>query len=1579
MTATKPSIFKRGLSALLAVTTMLSSGVVGAFADTDDAVNITDENLRKAICTALNKSYSEGVTITEGEMAKLTTLDASNSDVTSIEGLQYAVNLENLNLSNTKIASSENTMQLEMYYLQKMPKLKTLNLSELGAYAYGNSWETIAVSYVAPTLPSLEELDLSDNGFSGPFYLSYLYDYKTLKKLDLSNNGITTLYKGGGSSLTDDYFGQIEKIDLSNNAIYLDESAEGYSGFVAVGIDKFDFSNQKNLSELKYVYVQPLSDTKMSNSSPKYECDENGVFDLGSVYGDTLTLSFGGKYCGTATTKAEINGEKYTVLNIQNREFNRDFSQVVLTGLANGEHSYSVSVMHVNGDTSTYTVKFRNEAIPVSDDENSAGITDPVVYTAVMAKLKNTDYTHVITKNEMAKLTGTLNLNNAGDINGVQYATKLTGLNVTSDCKELPDISGLVKLTTLQLYCPNVTKLPDMSAMTAIKTIKFSLGADSDWSVSHMKNLGTIQLGNDSTVNKLTMPTGTEKLSKLSRVNLYNYPDKSLEEKLGTYGPTIALYNCDKLKDLSAVSGMANVTINFNGTIGADIGTVKNVDSLSVTVTDVEEEIVLGAIDESTALTSFTKSGSANVDESKLLKSASKNVTSVSYSNFAIEEIPEEVYNLENLSSISIKDCKIEKLDNKIGNLTNLTKLLLDNTKISDLPEEAGKLQSLTTLYVKNSVFEEIPTVVFEMKNLNSMTFYISKLHSIEGNWDNLKNLQTLIITNGYVTDVPKNLKEATALKTIDLKHQLISSLDEDIFDGLDALTSVEVGSYVKVKQDEGSAWYYTIVDEDFLGAFNKLEEHNVKTDYNLCVSYAELKKLATSVGDIYFNYTGEDRNRTIYVPKGTTEFEFAAFPAKNDTEITYNGEKIKSGEKIKVSDLKTGNNNIVITTYNSFTSSEGMTNKPVTYNINVYVGDFIDESEFPTDKHTYMIEGNILQKSSEDVSMSAQYMSKYFKVKYVNGRFAVDLTVNKNGWLPSMRYMETDGTYVDAKKISEDIKNDTAVWRLYTDDITQSLYISPFVTPMGYSPVCRIVFDVNKITDITDTLPSVDFDELNIAINEALALTEKNNIYTDDSYSAFTKALEAAQKVAAEPLSSQEEIDAAEKALSDAMDALVIDENKLADKTALQTALETAKSVEKGKHTETAWNALQEAIADAQSVYDDIYATQAEVKAATKALNTAVTLFNASGDASQLDKNNLKDGTYSVYGEMIKVSRDEKSMSNDAINHYIKLTVEDGKYYLTMDFHGLAYLNKFGYLAKLSYYDNGYSYGEYGAVDGTLIKADVLSTQKNKDGSDLYDEFNEKGGSFEGNLYPDIIKFPLVSDALADEEGYIPLHVFVPVMEDITPGTGDQDVLLKLDWSTLTMTTDDDPNFDPVEPDELSPAIDYIDAATGVKVHADKGVLPEGAYITVTAVTSGSAYDNAVAVLGDDAKNAKLYEVKFFDKDGNEVKPNGTVSITFPSNDENTTIYRVADDSKVLVKGIFADNAYTVITKTGGIYAEVLTASVDPEGPAKPGDSDNPLNPGTGVTVGFAAVVPALCAGAAMIAAKKRRNKKGE
>ena len=168
--------------------------------------------------------------------------------------------------------------------------------------------------------------------------------------------------------------------------------------------------------------------------------------------------------------------------------------------------------------------------------------------------------------------------------------------------------------------------------------------------------------------------------------------------------------------------------------------------------------------------------------------------------------------------------------------------------------------------------------------------------------------------------------------------------------------------------------------------------------------------------------------------------------------------------------------------------------------------------------------------------------------------------------------------------------------------------------------------------------------------------------------------------------------------------------------------------------------------------------------------------------------------------------------------------------------------------------------------------------------------------------------------------------------MEDISAGTGDQDVLLKLDWSTLKETTEDDPAFEPEEPVEQSPAVDFTDSATGVKVNADKGVFEEGVQIVVSEITQGADYDAAVSSLSDVGKKFKLYDVKFLDADGNDVTPNGTVSISLPItagyDSANLAVYRLDDSGKVLVRGTVENGYYTVITKTAGTYALVEKGS---------------------------------------------------
>lgn len=1573
-------------TALLMVLTLviglvnLSAFSMKAKAAGTDEVQIVDENLRKVICNALNKEYTEGVAITEDEMAGLTELDASNTEVKDIRGLSYAVNLEKLNLSGTKIASMQRFDNVDVYELQALSKLKEINLSDCGKYATdktASSWYTSFIDIVAPSITTLEKIDLSNNDIYGQVYLSSEYSYKSLKVLDLSHNRITALM-----NISSDTFPVIEKIDLSDNGIYLEESQDGYSGYIAAGFDKFDFSNQKNLAKIHDLYLQDATSETISISSKNYTPDENNIIDLGDVYTDNISFVLKGETCSMSTAKAEINGEKYTVVCSYSNDFSADYTKVTLSDLREGENELKISVYHMNGDSMEYTLKYNKKTIPVSDGENSAGIVDPVMYTYIMGKLGKTDYTYVITKDDMASLKGTVNIRNVGNIEGIQYATSITGLQLYGTYDDVSYVNDLTKLTSLVLVSENVNKMPDITKMTALKSLTLALGSSDEWSVENQTKLTRLTLGNSNIESKVVFPKGTSELKNISRIGIYGNGVSSITEKVNytkSSGIIINLYNSEALNDISGISGNPYVQLNVTGKIGIDFSTLSNVDKLELKLDNITNNATLNSFGENVKLTSYSKTGGEGINDSLLLESASDTLETAMFKNNAIKEIPDGLYKCTLLNKLTIDSCDITNISDEIANLKELQTLELKSTKLTDLPEALGELKQVKTLDIYNNIFDGLPSAIFNMTGIESISGNYSELKSINGEWDKLTNLKTLSFEMCYIQELPSNLNKATALVSIDLINNPLSSIDDDAFDGLANLTSVRLGNYFKSNLSLSAGIEYEMTDENAITAWNKLNERGVYTSLQGTITLSQLKCIKTSVGDIYYKIHTDNQEKTIYVPSTTKEFELTPIAAKEDTEIVVNGKNVKSGEKVTISDLSIGNNVITITSKNNSTVLLNSEPKTITYSLNVFVGDFVDEKDFPLDKHTYLIEGQILKQYDSTGSMAASYMGEQFKVKYINGKYAVDLSVNSNSWIPLLRYLDEDtGMYVNAQKISEDNVNNSAVWRLYTNDINKPLYISPYVVPMGYSPICRIIFDKNKITDITDTLPSVDTTDLNIAINQALEITDKHNIYTDDTYSALTKALEAAQKVSEDKLASQEEVDEALAALNSAINGLVIDEKKLADKTALKSVIDEASAIEKGNHTDAAWNALTEAIADAKAVMDNQNALQSEVDLAAKALKSAITIFNNSGDASQLDKNNLEDGVYSIYADMIKMDRANKSMADNAINHTVKLEIKNGEYYITLDFRGITIENRFGYLKNLSYYTDGYVYGQNGTIEGTLEAAEVLSTQKDTDGNDVIDQYNDKN-----SLYPDIVRIKLVKQAIADADGYVPLHVFVPIMEAIAEGNGDQDVLMKLDWTSLKKTTEDDDSFKPQDPVEQSPAVDITDAATGVKVRADKGVFEEGVQLVVTPITSGDVYNKAVNSLTEVGKKFRLYEVHFVNAQGQEVQPNGTVTVYYPIPEgydvNNLVLYRINEDgTKTLVKGVVEDGYYKVVTKSFSTYALVEKGSTitDSENTAMIAGS----NVKTGDSNNFVLWIMLLCislgAGAVTVAGKRRKLK---
>ena len=134
-------------------------------------VNIPDANLRAVIERALNKPA--GATITNAEMATLTSLEGDGTDIRELTGLEFAINLTELHLNRNQLS--------DLSPLAGLTKLKYLRINKSG------------VTDLSPLagLTNLEDLDISDNQLLSD--LSPLAGLTNLETLGLDINRVSDL------------------------------------------------------------------------------------------------------------------------------------------------------------------------------------------------------------------------------------------------------------------------------------------------------------------------------------------------------------------------------------------------------------------------------------------------------------------------------------------------------------------------------------------------------------------------------------------------------------------------------------------------------------------------------------------------------------------------------------------------------------------------------------------------------------------------------------------------------------------------------------------------------------------------------------------------------------------------------------------------------------------------------------------------------------------------------------------------------------------------------------------------------------------------------------------------------------------------------------------------------------------------------------------------------------------------------------------------------------------------------------------------------------------------------------------
>ena len=180
------------------------------------AVTISDANLRAVLESALGKSA--GATITQLEMATLTSLDASNSSISVLTGIGRAVNLTTLSASNNSIADV--TALGTLVELRSLDLWGNFSISDISALGTLTSLTDLdlrlnAISDISAlgTLTSLTELALSTNTISD---ISALGTLTSLTELELRANAISNISALGTlTSLTSLYLGENAISDVS--------------------------------------------------------------------------------------------------------------------------------------------------------------------------------------------------------------------------------------------------------------------------------------------------------------------------------------------------------------------------------------------------------------------------------------------------------------------------------------------------------------------------------------------------------------------------------------------------------------------------------------------------------------------------------------------------------------------------------------------------------------------------------------------------------------------------------------------------------------------------------------------------------------------------------------------------------------------------------------------------------------------------------------------------------------------------------------------------------------------------------------------------------------------------------------------------------------------------------------------------------------------------------------------------------------------------------------------------------------------------------------------------------------------
>ena len=393
-------------------------------------VSIPDANLRAAIETSLNKA--RGATITRSEILKLTRLDARNANINDLTGLEFATNLQTLDLGS--LWSSDGLVNSNA--ISDFSALSSLtNLTRLDLDSSGISDLSALVSVISG-LTNLQTLELSNNSISD---ISVLSSLTNLTNLNLGGE----LYSSGTSGV---------RLRLDSNTISDISPLLSLTNLQSLNLSGNDISDFSPLSSLTNLTDLELINAKISNLS-----------SLSSL---------------TGLTHLNLAGSTLSDLSpLRN-----------LTSLT----SLDLFVTEIS-DVSALSRLTNLEQLDLSDN-NISDITPLSGLTNLeQLELSSNNISDITLLSSLTNLTWlALGQNSISDISHLSGLNNLTGLNLWyNSISNISALSGLTNLTSLTIDGNSISDITLLSSLTNLTWL--ALGQNSISDISALSGLTSLE------------------------------------------------------------------------------------------------------------------------------------------------------------------------------------------------------------------------------------------------------------------------------------------------------------------------------------------------------------------------------------------------------------------------------------------------------------------------------------------------------------------------------------------------------------------------------------------------------------------------------------------------------------------------------------------------------------------------------------------------------------------------------------------------------------------------------------------------------------------------------------------------------------------------------------------------------------------------------------------------------------------------------------------------------------------------------------------------------------------------------